>query len=379
MAVYFVTGKLGSGKSLVAVGRIKDYLLAGKPVATNLDLYLDKMLSSNCKSARVIRLPDKPTIADLEMLGNASVTKREEDNGLIVLDELGTWFNSRTYQDKGRMPVINWLLHSRKKQWDLMLIVQDIDLIDKQIRIALNEHIVQCKRTDRVPVPLLGMFFKKKMKFPRVHFGNVFYGEGPGAIRVDTWIYRGNHLFACYDTNQIFRDDYEHGLYSFLPPGYLKKNNCKRNVKNFMRITKIVLRKYSNAMLLGMGFFLSFAFFMCVLFLTRPSIAEEEKKSSKIFGFVPVPSSLGPIKKVENNKKDLIIAESKEDKKEIENSSLQKEVKKKSLLKRANYIEYTVEGKSYYKILYDGKSFDSKDFPLPLSWKKSVPYYQIEE
>jgi hypothetical protein len=27
MAVYFVTGKLGAGKSLMAVGRIKDYLV----------------------------------------------------------------------------------------------------------------------------------------------------------------------------------------------------------------------------------------------------------------------------------------------------------------------------------------------------------------
>ncbi|MFK4136821.1 zonular occludens toxin domain-containing protein, partial [Pseudomonas luteola] len=37
MAVYFVTGKLGSGKSLVAVGKIRDYMIAGRRVATNLD------------------------------------------------------------------------------------------------------------------------------------------------------------------------------------------------------------------------------------------------------------------------------------------------------------------------------------------------------
>ncbi|EBN6690252.1 zonular occludens toxin, partial [Salmonella enterica] len=34
MPVYFVTGKLGSGKTLVAVGKIRDYLVAGRRVAT---------------------------------------------------------------------------------------------------------------------------------------------------------------------------------------------------------------------------------------------------------------------------------------------------------------------------------------------------------
>ena len=37
MAVYFITGKLGSGKSIAAVGKIRDYLNEGRAVATNLD------------------------------------------------------------------------------------------------------------------------------------------------------------------------------------------------------------------------------------------------------------------------------------------------------------------------------------------------------
>ncbi|WP_303314291.1 zonular occludens toxin domain-containing protein [Dickeya fangzhongdai] len=38
MAVYVVTGKLGSGKTLVAVGKIQEKLVSGCKVATNLDL-----------------------------------------------------------------------------------------------------------------------------------------------------------------------------------------------------------------------------------------------------------------------------------------------------------------------------------------------------
>lgn len=44
MAVYFLVGFLGAGKSLSAVARIYQYLFAGRPVATNLDLKLPKLV-----------------------------------------------------------------------------------------------------------------------------------------------------------------------------------------------------------------------------------------------------------------------------------------------------------------------------------------------
>jgi hypothetical protein len=43
MAVHVVTGKLGSGKTLVSVSRIQERLAKGCPVATNLDLKLHNM------------------------------------------------------------------------------------------------------------------------------------------------------------------------------------------------------------------------------------------------------------------------------------------------------------------------------------------------
>ncbi len=45
MAVNFLTGKLGSGKTLCVVGKIRDYLKQGRRVATNLDLNLTAMLA----------------------------------------------------------------------------------------------------------------------------------------------------------------------------------------------------------------------------------------------------------------------------------------------------------------------------------------------
>ena len=49
MAVYAVTGKLGSGKSLVSVSRISDALIKNLKVATNLDINLKVLCTKKNK------------------------------------------------------------------------------------------------------------------------------------------------------------------------------------------------------------------------------------------------------------------------------------------------------------------------------------------
>lgn len=116
MAVYFVTGKLGSGKSLSAVGRIREYMKQGRRVATNLDIYPDKLLHRNNREV-LSRLPDKPRIEDLELLGTGDgkpLSDYDESRfGLLVLDEMASWFNARGWADKSRHAVIEWFLHAR--------------------------------------------------------------------------------------------------------------------------------------------------------------------------------------------------------------------------------------------------------------------------
>ena len=66
MAFYFVTGKLGNGKTLVSVSRIVEKLKAGLPVATNVDIDLSQVSAPMNKTVRMIRIPDKPTIRETE-------------------------------------------------------------------------------------------------------------------------------------------------------------------------------------------------------------------------------------------------------------------------------------------------------------------------
>lgn len=258
MAVYFVTGKLGSGKTLAAVGKIRDKLMDGRPVATNLDIRLNKLVGPKAKKTVVYRLPDKPTVHDMRAIGDGNPTYDEDKNGLIVLDECGTWFNSRDWQDKDRRPLIDWLLHARKLGWDILFIIQDVSMIDKQARKSVGEFVVYCRRLDRLKIPVIERLYKFAMgkDIPKVkaHMGIVKYGDLPTSLTVDRWYYLGRDLYPAYDTKQAFTDDYPHGIYQLLPPYYSHgRYAVPHDWSFFMRITKIYFRRFSKVLMLSAG------------------------------------------------------------------------------------------------------------------------------
>lgn len=265
MTVYFVTGKLGAGKSLMSVSRIREALERSAPVATNLDINLAMMLGRNKRNTRLLRIPDKPTIQDLRAIGIGNKTYDEKKNGLIVLDECGTWFNSRTWNDKSRQEVINWMLHARKLGWDVIFIVQDISIVDKQARLALGEHVVFCRRLDRMKIPIIGTWVsfltlgQISLKLPKFHIGIVKYGDNANSLTVDKWPLYGTDLYAAYDTKQAFSDHYPHRVYSVLPPYYTHgRYSVPMTLRNIMRITKIYARKYSRVFAFMAGIALAF-------------------------------------------------------------------------------------------------------------------------
>ncbi|EKN6178764.1 hypothetical protein DVQ78_19495 [Yersinia enterocolitica] len=261
MSVYFVTGKLGSGKTLVAVGKIQDKIVQGCKIASNLDLRLYNMprVGRMAKSPQVIRIPDKPSIEDLQLIGKGNDSYDELKNGLLVLDECGTWFNSRAWGDKTRQQVIDWFLHARKMGWDVIFLVQDLSIVDKQARLALAEHVVYCRRLDRISLPFIGTLYSlisgSKIPLPKVHLGIVKYGDTAQSMTVERWAYTGRDLYNAYDTKQAFSDNYEHGVYTYIPP-YLTHGqfSVKRGLTYFMRMTKIYFRRM-NRIFLILSFF----------------------------------------------------------------------------------------------------------------------------
>lgn len=221
MAVYSVEGKLGTGKTKFAVWMAQQALQKGRRVASNVDLKCEVLHPFGTR--HYCRIPDKPTAFDLDAIGHGNPESYEEErNGVLILDELGTWLNSRSFQDKSRAELLDWFIHARKKGWDIFFIVQDANMIDKQVREALIEYACRCMRMDKVKIPLLGNIFglirERWAYLPKFHLVTARVGYGPGAIVAERWVYKGDWLHSAYDTRQVFSSSYEHGAFSSLPP-----------------------------------------------------------------------------------------------------------------------------------------------------------------
>lgn len=265
MSVYCVTGKLGNGKTLVCVGRIRDALRKGLRVATNLDINLRAMTHKQTRNIDLVRIPDKPKLEDLDAIGRGYEGDYDEEKfGLLVLDECGTWFNSRNWQDKDRRAVNDWFLHARKLGWHVYIIIQDISILDAQARDAIAELLVTCRRLDKLRIPFIAPIFKAltgiNLTFPRIHRAKVTYADG---LLSDVWTYRGNDLFACYDTRQAFLQSYPHGTYSLLTPWHTHgRYSVPMTKENIMRITKIYWRRFKSPVSMACGLLLGISLAM---------------------------------------------------------------------------------------------------------------------
>lgn len=223
MAVYIVTGNLGSGKSLICMGRMRDYLWRNRRVATNVNVRLEHMVTGKFPRD-VLRIPDHPSAEFLwDGLGYGSDQRDEKTFGFLLIDEVGTWLNAREWKGQDRQRVIEWFIHSRKRRWDCYLVAQSVNMIDKQVREAIGEHIVFCRRFDRMSVPFIGPIFAAiglPIPIPQVHVAAVRYCAGMSvntAPTVDRWFYRGRELWGSYDTSQRF-DAKNDGVATMLSP-----------------------------------------------------------------------------------------------------------------------------------------------------------------
>jgi hypothetical protein len=225
---YALTGKKGTGKSKHAVLLARDrYLSRGQTVATNLDIYLEPMFGPMSRIT-YIRVPDKPTEFDLLAAGHGNPDSYDEDkNGGMFLDELATWLNTRTFADKHRAGVLDYLAHGRKHGWDMWYIMQNVLQVDKQLREAFIEQTVRHTRFDKVRIPFVGgalsaLFGEKAGFFPRFHSAVYRMGVNPQDLVTNRATYIGKDIEKCYDTRQVFDAAYPHGTHSVLSPWHVK-------------------------------------------------------------------------------------------------------------------------------------------------------------
>lgn len=228
MTDYALTGKKGTGKSKHAVILMRDrYLVHGRRVASNLDLDLKKMFGVQSKK-HYVRIPDKPSSFDLLAAGHGNPDSYDEDlNGALVLDEMGTWLNTRTFGDKDRAAVLDYFAHARKHGYDTWYIMQNVVQVDKQLRESFIEQTVRHTSFAKVKIPFVGwilgaLFGERAAFFPRFHRAVYRLGVNPQDLVTNSAMFTGKDVEACYDTRQVFVEAYPHGTHTVLSPWHVE-------------------------------------------------------------------------------------------------------------------------------------------------------------
>lgn len=226
MIFRFVTGRLGTGKTLVSVGVAMQYLKRHRMVATNVDFYPEHFRDKRNRDVRIFRLPDHPSSEDLKSLpaGNPTLVTGPDGslipgpnydpsaNSLLMLDELAQFLNTRSYQNKDRLNVISFLVLLRKRGWDAYFIVQHIDMVDKQIREALAQETGYCRDMSRIPIPVLGTLtrrlFGRALTFPKVFKVTFRDGYSTDGLKLESKTIRADRVKHCYNTAQVLDSNY---------------------------------------------------------------------------------------------------------------------------------------------------------------------------
>ncbi|MBY4675896.1 zonular occludens toxin domain-containing protein [Marinobacterium arenosum] len=225
-----LTGTLGAGKTATAVYlAVTRYLKKGRIVCTNVDFYPEHFKNKHDKSMRIYRLPDHPTADDLKNLpiGNKGLiigpdgsympgpNYNARENSLLLLDELAQNMNTRDFNKKGRLELISIAVLLRKMGYDTLFLVQDIEMLDKQIRNSVGNETGFGINMGVVPIPIIGklwrIFTGDALCFPSSTIRTKFYlghSNAKGSLKTSVVHFNINSVKRVYNTAQKLSEEY---------------------------------------------------------------------------------------------------------------------------------------------------------------------------
>jgi len=138
MIIGFV-GTPGSGKSYEAVKKILDNIRLGRKIFTNID-GLDR---PECREAikAYCNLTDFQLETCLNHLSKAQAVEfwlHCEPGSMVVIDEVHKLFSNREWQSKTNKDFTEWASTHRHEGYDLVLVTQDIEKVDKHARSLIE-------------------------------------------------------------------------------------------------------------------------------------------------------------------------------------------------------------------------------------------------
>lgn len=132
------TGTPGSGKTSHSINDIQKYLARGSVVVCNFAIDLSKIPFVK-KSSKFVEIDPS---SDIDKLYEYAQYSKGEDSLLLVLDEAQLIFNSRNWSDASRKKWISFFSQHRKLGYRVILITQDINMLDRQIRMLVENNVV---------------------------------------------------------------------------------------------------------------------------------------------------------------------------------------------------------------------------------------------
>jgi hypothetical protein len=155
--IALVTGPPGAGKSYYAVRKAAKALQDGKIVAGNVELREDwpqyvarrdpVLWAKPWARARWLGEGERSARArfhfteDLDELFRIRLAGSREGRGVMLLDEAHNWMNARSWSAGDRNRIVRFFSQHRKLGWDVYLIAQQAEMIDKQVRGLFEYHV----------------------------------------------------------------------------------------------------------------------------------------------------------------------------------------------------------------------------------------------
>ena len=148
MSLNLYTGTPGSGKSLHLVKTILSYLNAGLDVVSNFALIFTEDELKRGIDKHLYYIDSKEfTVTKLliHCIKKGYILKRKEKQCLIVYDEAGGKYNSKTSNNEDRNEWIDFFTQHRKMGFEIILSCQSDKMIDRQIRGCVETEFVHRK------------------------------------------------------------------------------------------------------------------------------------------------------------------------------------------------------------------------------------------
>lgn len=198
------SGTPGSGKSLHVAEKMEVYLHLHKcPVIANFEFkaYVcrPRGWGSFFYKCNADLTPDFLVNFSEFYRKKRKMDRLPEESILLVIDECQLIFNARSWNDRDRLEWISFFSQHRKLGYNVILVAQYIDMIDKQIR-----PLIEYEHLHRKVKNIGGFgFFLNLVSGGNLHICNTVYL--PSNMPVGHYFFRGDkHLYRLYDSYTRF-------------------------------------------------------------------------------------------------------------------------------------------------------------------------------